>query len=144
MTMSASPESPIKKSCDERAMELIEYRRIYGDFNVPSKDEYVGLYQWMRRLQWYSKRGQQERNYRQTFELTQERVDELTRLGFSWTTRTYQQRQEKGANEGRWQRRLQDLRDFRQSHGHCNVPSRFPENVRFGNWIKTVRYAFRR
>ncbi|CAJ1941107.1 unnamed protein product [Cylindrotheca closterium] len=189
--MSISPN----KTWDERAMELIEYKRIHGDFNVPSEGEYSTLHSWIRRLrEWYILRTHLA--FSPPLSLTQERVEELTRLGFTWqskgrrheyvhqhiaskepaaapivtTTTTAQEinvnestdnddshddtrqptakkssrKETHDSHEERWRRRLQDLRDFKQKYGHCNVPRTFPENVSFGNWIGTVRRLFRR
>ena len=35
--------------------------------------------------------------------------------------------------------RLEALVAFKEQHGHCDVPSRYPENPALGEWVKNVR-----
>lgn len=41
-----------------------------------------------------------------------------------------------------WMKRLLELRDFRQKHGHCNVPLGYPENPQLGTWIRNQRHQY--
>ncbi len=54
--------------------------------------------------------------------LTQERIDLLNALGFTWTIRS---RDSLGES---WNQRLHELRMFKQQYGHCLVPSRYEGN----------------
>jgi hypothetical protein len=42
-----------------------------------------------------------------------------------------------------WERRLNELADYRKIHGHCNVSSRDSENVKLGKWVSTQRTRYR-
>lgn len=59
---------------------------------------------------------------RRSSPLTQERIDLLNALGFTWTIRS---RDSVGES---WNQRLHDLRVFKQQYGHCLVPSRYEAN----------------
>ncbi len=39
-----------------------------------------------------------------------------------------------------WPQRLEDLKRFKEEHGHCNVPSRYQPNPALGHWVASVRY----
>jgi len=43
-----------------------------------------------------------------------------------------------------WERMFAALEAFRREHGHCNVPKRFPENPRLGEWVIRQRQARQR
>ena len=38
-----------------------------------------------------------------------------------------------------WSRRFTELQHYRQQHGHCNVPTLFPENKSLGRWVSEQR-----
>jgi len=69
--------------------------------------------------------------------LTQERVDLLNALGFSWTIRS------RDALGESWNQRFQELRQFKQENGHCLVPSRYEKNPELGIWVGTQRTQYR-
>ena len=37
-----------------------------------------------------------------------------------------------------------ELIEFREAHGHCNVPDSWPENLRLARWVMTQRQMFRK
>jgi hypothetical protein len=40
----------------------------------------------------------------------------------------------------KWDSSLQELLDFKQTHGHCGVPNIFPSNPSVAQWVKRQRY----
>lgn len=74
---------------------------------------------------------------RRSAPLTQERIDLLNALGFTWTIRS---RDSVGES---WNQRLHDLRVFKQQFGHCLVPSRYEANPELGIWVGTQRTQYR-
>jgi hypothetical protein len=42
-----------------------------------------------------------------------------------------------------WEQRLQELRAFREQHGHCYVPRKFPENQALAYWVDRQRSDYR-
>jgi hypothetical protein len=42
-----------------------------------------------------------------------------------------------------WQMRYQELVAFRQNHGHCLVPHKWPESLALATWVKRQRHQFK-
>eukprot|EP00339_Tiarina_fusa_P002583 CAMPEP_0117085558 /NCGR_PEP_ID=MMETSP0472-20121206/60130_1 /TAXON_ID=693140 ORGANISM="Tiarina fusus, Strain LIS" /NCGR_SAMPLE_ID=MMETSP0472 /ASSEMBLY_ACC=CAM_ASM_000603 /LENGTH=296 /DNA_ID=CAMNT_0004814831 /DNA_START=55 /DNA_END=945 /DNA_ORIENTATION=- len=51
-----------------------------------------------------------------------------------------QPREAPSPNWNKWDTRLQELLDFKQTHGHCRVPNVHPENSHLAQWVKRQRY----
>ena len=64
--------------------------------------------------------------------LTDERQSMLEELGFTWDS-----------HNAAWEERFYELCMFKEEHGHCNVPSSFPENPPLAAWIKCQRRYIR-
>ena len=56
--------------------------------------------------------------------ITQEKIDRLDDVGFTWTFDR--------AGQKSWEERYQDLCAFRRENGHCNVPRK---EGTFGEWV---------
>jgi hypothetical protein len=69
--------------------------------------------------------------------LTQERINLLNEIGFTWTIRS---RDTLGES---WNQRLEELKRFKEKHGHCQVPSRYAEAPELGIWVGTQRTQYR-
>jgi hypothetical protein len=69
--------------------------------------------------------------------LTEERIALLNEIGFTWTIRS---RDTFGES---WNQRFEELKEFRRNHGHCLVPSRYPETPELGVWVGTQRTQYR-
>ena len=41
-----------------------------------------------------------------------------------------------------WALRLEEATEYRQKHGHCNIPCEYPENQVLANWAKRQRYQY--
>ena len=119
---------------DQRLQDLKAYRQVHGHCNVPQRwKEDKGLGVWIKT---------QRSNYRRLKEgkptsLSPDRIHALTTLGFEW---------ELGGHHEviAWEDRLEDLKEFKKVHGHCNVPQRWKENRGLGVWIKTQRSYYRK
>ena len=61
--------------------------------------------------------------------LAEEIVRRLDVLGFCW------------APWKTWEQHIDDLKSFRETHGHCNVPKQYPANPAPGSWVRNVRKA---
>jgi hypothetical protein len=118
------------------------YKEEHGHCNVPAR------YARNRRLGiWVSAQRQQYKilhqahadssKPRRSAPLTQERIDLLNAIGFTWTIRS---RDSLGES---WNQRLQGLKDFKAEHGHCLVPSRYEPNPELGIWVGTQRTQYR-
>jgi Helicase associated domain len=60
--------------------------------------------------------------------LTQGRENLLTKLGFVWN-----------AHNATWDSFYDELVEFQQRHGHCHIPTRYPENPPLAAWVKLQR-----
>lgn len=121
-------------------VELKAFKEEHGHCNVPArytKNRRLGI--------WVSAQRQQYKNLqvligpksRRLARLTQDRIDLLNELGFTWTIRS---RDSLGES---WNQRFQDLKDFKDEFGHCNVPSRYEPNPELGIWVGTQRTQYR-
>jgi hypothetical protein len=114
---------------EDRLSELAVYRKIYGNCNVPhSYSENTKLGKWV---------ANQRCQYRlqlegKTSHMTTYRIQELESLCFEWDSYGVL-----------WEVRLSELADYRKEHGHCNVPQRYSENPKLGQWAGTQRRNYR-
>ena len=65
--------------------------------------------------------------------MTAERIAKLNNLGFDWAV----------VSEA-WETRLQELQEFHETHGHCRIPLKYPQNPSLGNWVMTMRKEFKK
>ncbi|GFH61945.1 hypothetical protein CTEN210_18421 [Chaetoceros tenuissimus] len=122
-------ESKFDKRWNDKYKQLKEYKAQNGNCNVPSKYELnKALYSWV---------GVQRQEYRKMSQgvhsrITQERVEKLESLGFSWV----------GGNDA-WNERYEQLREFKLQQGHCNVPQRYKANKALAIWVNTQRSQYK-
>ncbi len=43
-----------------------------------------------------------------------------------------------------WRQRIEELKEFKKFHGHCNVPAVYPPNPSLGHWVLHRRYLRKR
>ncbi|GFH43842.1 hypothetical protein CTEN210_00315 [Chaetoceros tenuissimus] len=123
-------KKPGSKTFDERFQELVEYKEKHGHCNVCPKKEKSkknkSLGYWCSQLR-TSLSGTKRPFATTEFKLTQERIDKLTKLGFKWKlVKTYDDN-------------MQDLQKFKDEHGHCEVPKKYPSNQTLANWCDARR-----
>jgi hypothetical protein len=112
-----------------RLSELADYRKIHGHCNVPRNySENTKLGQWVahQRARLYNLHVKGKRS-----PMTTLRIQELESLGFEW-----------GTCITPWEDRLSELADYRKIHGHCNVPQRYSENTKLGQWVADQRARY--
>lgn len=110
----------------QRFMELKDYQKEYGTSNVDAalQSKFSALAKWVL--------NQKE----QLSKLTDEQIEMLKSIGCSWTQmQTTQNKQVQ--SESIWDECIAQLKEFRRTHGHVNVPRR-PHEV-LANWIDNVR-----
>ena len=102
---------------------LAAYKQTHGDCYVPARwKEHVKLAEWCAR---------QRKAYRNN-KLPVDRVQRLEQLGFVGNR-----------NEIVWQEMFAALAAYKEAHGECNVPQKWRDNPRLGNWCTTQRTAYR-
>jgi hypothetical protein len=62
--------------------------------------------------------------------MTTFRIRALESLGFEWVVTA-------------WEDRLSELADYREIHGHCNVPYNCSENAKLARWVSRQRNIYR-
>ena len=103
----------------QRIKELKEFRKTYGHCNVPSKfKNNIILANWALSIRRLKDRGRLSKN----------QITELDKLGFIWKP-----------HGNLWQQRIKELKEFRKTHGHCNVSINFKDNITLANWVKKTR-----
>jgi GNAT superfamily N-acetyltransferase len=104
---------------EEMFAALLEYKRRYGDCNVPKRwKKNTPLATWISVQRVANRSGK----------LNDVRIGRLNEIGFVWDPIT-------ATKEGMFEA----LIEFQRKHGHCNVPQRWPENPRLATWIATQR-----
>eukprot|EP00980_Cylindrotheca_fusiformis_P022790 scaffold9762_cov83-Cylindrotheca_fusiformis.AAC.1 len=105
--------------------ELTKYREEHGNCLVPhTYDKNPALSRWVKR-QRYQYRLKKEGKMST---LTKIRLQKLQEVGFVWDS-----------HAAAWEQRHNELAAYRRAHGHCNVPSQYPENPQLATWVKCQR-----
>jgi hypothetical protein len=107
-------------ACDKwnaNLADLAEFQRVHGHCRVSTLDkDHASLGCWVRDQRAKGRKGL----------LTAEQIEQLNRMGFEWNGR---QRPE------RWEEMFAAFVEFKEAHGHCNVPKAWPENRSLANWV---------
>ena len=101
-----------------RLQELEEFKEEHGHCNVPRKHP-GGLGEWVKYQRHCGKEGSQRRDA--------EQARKLEELGFQWRM----------AGSDRWELRFRELKEFKEEHGHCDVPQKHPGGL--GIWANNQR-----
>eukprot|EP00522_Entomoneis_paludosa_P001610 CAMPEP_0172471124 /NCGR_PEP_ID=MMETSP1065-20121228/67655_1 /TAXON_ID=265537 /ORGANISM="Amphiprora paludosa, Strain CCMP125" /LENGTH=965 /DNA_ID=CAMNT_0013229211 /DNA_START=275 /DNA_END=3172 /DNA_ORIENTATION=+ len=113
---------PLENRWNEHYAELQEYHKQHGHSNVPSKDpNHFELSNFVRQMR-VSYKDESD-------SLTEERKKKMDALDFMWDP----------LND-KWGKRYEELKDYRDKHGHCNVPAGYPENRELAHWVTEQRY----
>jgi hypothetical protein len=111
---------PKKQLWEEMYAALAQYRKEYGECNVPHKwPKNRALARWVRTMRLLKRRNQ----------LTEARIRQLDKLGFVWD-RSKQQR---------WETMCAALADYRRLYGHCRVSTVSKTHRTLGNWVRNQR-----
>eukprot|EP00980_Cylindrotheca_fusiformis_P024873 scaffold12638_cov69-Cylindrotheca_fusiformis.AAC.3 len=105
--------------------ELYKYKEEHGNCLVPhTYAKNPALSRWVKR-QRYQYRLKREGKMST---LTKVRLQKLEEVGFVWDS-----------HAAAWEQRHNELAAYRREHGHCNVPSQYPENPQLATWVKCQR-----
>uniref|UniRef100_UPI0040560203 Helicase associated domain protein n=1 Tax=Candidatus Electronema sp. TaxID=2698783 RepID=UPI0040560203 len=105
---------------EENYNRLQVYHSKHGNADVPNRwKEDLKLAAWVG--------AQRERRKKEI--ISDEQVQLLDALGFTW------QHRERGA----WEDRYQELIEFKEKHGHCNVPFEYKEVPKIGKFVNAMR-----
>jgi len=103
----------------QRLAELKRFKKENGHGNVPSQSrEYRQLGNWLAAVRKRKRAGK----------LDPKRIEQLEQAGVSWQPL-----------EQQWQMKCEALIAYKKDHGDCNVPYRWPEDLRLSQWIESIR-----
>lgn len=109
--------TPTVESWNSRYVELVEFKNKHGHCDVRERDNQE-LAEWVTQQRGRKKRGR----------FSTEQLAKLNALEFIWNTR-----------DAGWDKMFADLSAFEAIYHHCNVPARWPENKRLGDWVAAQR-----
>lgn len=118
----------LEESWDHKYGQLCAFKSKYGHCNVPfsrskaNGEEFEGLGTWVQRQRAAKKRT------KTGFLFPPDRLARLEEIGFLWDAR-----------DVIWNEKFQELKKFREDHGHCNVPRENKGNTKLRTWLKTQR-----
>ena len=108
----------------DRYQELLDFKKLHGHCNMPRQyPRNPSLAQWVATQRFKKSKGLLNQDY--------ERL--LSDIGFEWIASTYEN------SEATWIKRFEELRGFKELHGHCDVPARFKDNPSLGAWLTDQR-----
>jgi len=122
----------VKKTWEERLEELKAYKKSHGDCNVPTlSKENPSLGHWVH---------DQRKQYRlhetgRPTSMTDSRIQQLESIGFKWALQRH-------TTMKSWWERFEELRQFKATQMHTNVPIRWRENPSLGQWVSTQRQEY--
>jgi hypothetical protein len=114
--------------------QLCDFKVQFGHCLVPqlyATNPKLGI--WVSTQRWRYRNKTEE----ESTSVTAERIRGLNGIGFDWGT-------SKTDRASIWSERYQELREFKELFGHCNVPQHYPANAKLGNWISKQRFENRK
>ena len=107
-----------------RFQQLADYQRVHAHCNVPQQyEQNVELGRWV---------GKQ-REARIKGKLSEDREQKLNSIGFTWRVRNLHQSR-LGSIKTDWDVRYEQLKEYKEEYGDCNVPQQFAQNIELGRW----------
>jgi hypothetical protein len=110
---------PYNALWEERFSELLVFKVTQGHCDVPyewTDNQKLGI--WVR-----SQRANKKKDT-----LSEDRIQRLNQIGFVWDTL-----------DASWEKKFAELKAFSESRGHCNVPTRWHENLQLATWVAGQR-----
>mmetsp|Transcript_26733 Transcript_26733/g.32420 ORF Transcript_26733/g.32420 Transcript_26733/m.32420 type:complete len:371 (+) Transcript_26733:152-1264(+) len=68
--------------------------------------------------------------------MTQLKIELLNDIGFKWKISK--------THNGAWEKRYNQLKEFKSQKGHCNVPQKYEMNPSLGVWVSTQRQEYKK
>lgn len=108
--------------------ELSAFKQWNGHCRVVSSSK---LGQWVVRQRFLYR---QYPTYDGSQPLSQDRIYQLNSIDFPWSTRW----------EDLWEKRVNELREFKRNHENCAVPRKYPDNPTLATWVASQRKHYNR
>ena len=131
-----SSRSAGRVTWEARFDELVAFKEKNGHCDVPNS------YAQNKKLGSFVKK--QREDYRKKMigrksPMSDTRIQKLEGIGFNWTIG--KNKQSRGPCS--WEQRLEELKAFKEQHGHCFVPRAYPENQALSYWVERQRQDYR-
>ncbi|KAL7581678.1 hypothetical protein ACA910_022225 [Epithemia clementina (nom. ined.)] len=115
------------KTFYQRLNELAEYRELFNSCDVPQKfahNKQLGV--WVNKVRMERKKHDSQAST----SINDIRIRHLDSLGFNW-----------GEHKGdrKWEEHFRALEEYKEEHGDCRVPTKYPRNTALGRWVSTQR-----
>lgn len=115
---------------DDRLAELIQYKAKNGNFEAPLNcAEFPKLGRYVRNM----------RAKRNNGTLSTDRIAKLDAIGFNWVS-SKKVLVGGGGITAEWQSSFDELLEYYEAHGSCNVPYMWPQNPKLAHWVSRQRY----
>jgi len=135
-----NPSAGVRVTFESRFKELEEFKRANNHTRVPGRQP--GLGKWVSDLR-KSYRLCKEHPYMlkdgvseallNVADLNKERLDKLDEIGFEFDV---------AKKTLPWQTRFEQMLEFKEKNGHCNVPRHYKENPALGEWVHRQRESY--
>ncbi|WP_257615700.1 helicase associated domain-containing protein, partial [Chlamydia suis] len=109
---------------EENFLELKRFQEEHGHCKVPQwypQNPFLGV--------WVSTQRQDFKEGK----LSEDKIERLEEIGFVWNV-----------FEEEWEENFLELQRFREEHGHCKVPQRYPQNPQLASWVSSQRKDFKK
>eukprot|EP00804_Cyclotella_cryptica_P001451 CCRYP_003693-RB/>CCRYP_003693-RB protein AED:0.07 eAED:0.07 QI:443/1/1/1/1/1/5/555/509 len=117
---------------EKRLLELRQYQAEVGHCDVPI-DHPGGLGIWC---------ATQRESYKfEKASMPKERIEALDALGFTWSRWGHQRSK---ARKDAWDKKFDELVEYKNANGDCNISQYDENNRQLGKWAKNQRYEYRR
>ena len=142
------PTTHIHASFTDRLEQLKEFKAQFGHCNVnirykanPTLGKWCNNMREQYKLYCRKTKLEQEGRDAEAKQLPRcpmnaERVRLLEEVGFQWSTNRV------GGFDEAWDRRLEELKQYKQTNGNCDVPNGYKENPKLAEWVHRQRCQY--
>ncbi len=117
---------PVGTRWEEMFQQLVEFKTEHGHTKVPQRSpKYGELGTWVRN---------QRAAKRYNRPIIAERGKRLDEIGFKWRL----------VEVNSWESMFERLVEYKNTHGHCNVPQKWGADKRLGKWVNSQRTQHKR
>lgn len=125
-----SPCDKLQDLWQKRYQQLVEFQELNGHCNVPHTLKEKKLAGWVSNQRYQRKKMLKG----ERCSITSERVKALEKIDFDWSPDQKQ--------HDLWKQRYNELIEFKEHNGHCNVPHAHKENKQLAVWVSNQRVSY--
>ena len=134
---------PVKRG-KRRLRELIAYKRLYGHhYRGPSNSaDFPKLTAWLKELQ--AAHTARDKEGEEVPILINVQLSQLEKIGFNFNEFKVLDTSSSATRLDSWNRRLEELKEFKRAHGHFRVPQRDAKYASLYYWMVETRVRYRK